>query len=72
MKTDVDIATMAAVLATSEGLWLSDEPACILCLNGAGYRALEILTCIDQARAMAIIIRGDIADAMACVEREHS
>jgi hypothetical protein len=59
------IGTMAAVLATTEGLWLSDEGACIITLINSGYRAVEIGPLLDQARAAAQVMRGDIADALA-------
>jgi hypothetical protein len=66
--TDVDIETMAAVLATHEELELGDEPACILCLNAAGYRAVEIFAWLDEAREKAISMRGLMYDTEALRE----
>lgn len=68
MQTDADLQTMAAVLATTDTR-LADDAECILALSAAGYRALEIVEKLDDARLMALAMRGTMADALAGGDR---
>lgn len=58
-----DVATMAALLATCEGLYLADERACIHALIDARFQASDIEACIDDARREAALIRAALIDA---------
>ena len=70
MTTTAIVATMAAVLATTEKLALVNEGDCILTLHQARYTAKEILHHLDAARREAFRMRAVmLEDAAARVEQ---
>jgi len=62
MTTHADVATMASILATTDGLHLADETACILALHQARFAAADIAIWLDEARELAVDIRATMID----------